>query len=568
MTDAAPAGAGDPRPVPAGAADATPAETRPAPAEGHAGGRGRSVALAAVVLLIVLAALTRLPDLATRGTWDADQGHDMLVLRSLVRDGVVPLLGPPTSIGDFHHGAFYYYLLAPAAWLTGGDSPLAVTAAIALAGIAAVVVTWWLASSIAGPAAGFAAGLLMALSASAIDESTFIWNPNLIALSSALALAGAWRAWSTGRPRWWLLAAAGTAMTMQCHVLGVTLLPVIGALWVADIRRRPDGAGERPTRRDVVLFGLAGLALIALTYVPLAIHELTTDFAEIRAALVFIEGGGGSTQASLPVRALVVLLRVVSWPLSGLITTTFAAALTLLGVVVGIVVWRWRSTDAAERVGVRWLGLGLAWTAAFLTMAAPSLAVIVPGLPNDHYHAFADPMVFILVGIGFAVPWRAFQAAGAGRTVRDWLPAALATAGLVAIIGLNVTLWPPAAAPDGGFPAAEAAAARIAAATGDRSVAIRSLPVFKSPDTFVYPLTRDGIPIVPENETRTLVIVCDSLFETAIGAPCGGPAESASLAQNVFTPLGSDPGTTQPPLETRDQFEAAPGRWVTVYVAR
>ena len=45
------------------------------------------------------------PALATRGMWDADQGHDMLVLRAFVRDGVVPLLGPPTSIGDVHHGA-------------------------------------------------------------------------------------------------------------------------------------------------------------------------------------------------------------------------------------------------------------------------------------------------------------------------------------------------------------------------------------------------------------------------------------------------------------------------------
>jgi hypothetical protein len=31
-----------------------------------------------------------LPDLATRGTWDGDQGHDMLMLRALVRDGIVP----------------------------------------------------------------------------------------------------------------------------------------------------------------------------------------------------------------------------------------------------------------------------------------------------------------------------------------------------------------------------------------------------------------------------------------------------------------------------------------------
>ena len=38
---------------------------------------------ALVVLgLIVLACLLRLPNLATRGTWDGDQGHDMLVLRA------------------------------------------------------------------------------------------------------------------------------------------------------------------------------------------------------------------------------------------------------------------------------------------------------------------------------------------------------------------------------------------------------------------------------------------------------------------------------------------------------
>ena len=195
--------------------------------------------------LLVLAAFLRLPDLATRGTWDSDQGHDMLVLRAFVRDGVVPLLGPPTSIGDVHHGALYYYLLSPAALLTGGDSPLAVVTLIALAGIAAVLVTWWLARDIGGPVAGLVAGLAMAVSASAVDESTFIWNPNLIALSSAIALAGAWRAWTTRDPRWWLLAAVGTAITMQCHVLGVTLLPIVGGLLVADARSRGPGSRAR-----------------------------------------------------------------------------------------------------------------------------------------------------------------------------------------------------------------------------------------------------------------------------------------------------------------------------------
>jgi len=132
-------------------------------------------------VILVVATVLRFVNLSTRGTFDADQGHDMHVLHDLVASGQIPLLGPPTSIGDFHHGVLYYYLLAPAAWLSGSN-PLAVTAAIALAGVLAVAVVWWLARSIGGPVAGAVAGLLMAVSSSAVDESTFIWNPNLIAL--------------------------------------------------------------------------------------------------------------------------------------------------------------------------------------------------------------------------------------------------------------------------------------------------------------------------------------------------------------------------------------------------
>ena len=72
-------------------------------ARGRGWSSGRADALVLLGLL-ALAALLRLPSLATRGTWDADQGHDMLVLRTFVQDGVVPLLGPPTSIGDVGPG--------------------------------------------------------------------------------------------------------------------------------------------------------------------------------------------------------------------------------------------------------------------------------------------------------------------------------------------------------------------------------------------------------------------------------------------------------------------------------
>lgn len=332
-------------------------------------------------VLLVVAAAMRFPNLVTRGTWEADQGHDMLTLRVLVRDGIVPLLGPPTSIGDVHHGAWYYYLLTPAAALSGGDSPLAVVGFIALAGVAAVGVVWWLARQMGGPVAGAVAGSAMALSAAAIDESTFIWNPNLIAFSSALALGGAWRAWQGGDRRWWLLAAIGTAVTMQCHVLGAALLPMVAVPFLADARRRPLG------------WVTAGVpAVFVVAYLPLLVNELTTGGSELRAALEYLAAGRGAGEAAVPVRFGIVGLRVLSWPLTGLITDGFLAAVVAAAGVIAIAWWRSR-VGGPDQLAARWLGLGLLWSTAFLTIAAPSLAAVVPGLPNDHYHAFADPMV-------------------------------------------------------------------------------------------------------------------------------------------------------------------------------
>jgi 4-amino-4-deoxy-L-arabinose transferase-like glycosyltransferase len=505
--------------------------------------------------ILVLAAVLRLPDLAGRGTWDADQGHDMLVLRHLAFDGQIPLLGPPTSIGDFHHGVLYYLLLAPAAFMSGAD-PVAVTTWIALGGIAAVATTGWLARSIGGPWAGIAAGLVLAASATAVEESTFIWNPNLIALSSSIALAAAWRAHRTGRARWWVLAGVAAVVTMHCHVLGVILTPIVAALLVADWRARRHGRSS--VARRIGWAAVAWVAIAALSYVPLAIHELGSDASELRAAAAFLAGGGGSSPIALPARVPIVFFRVLGWPLTGLLTDALLAAFLAALLVAAIVIWRgWlsRGVEAGERTGVRWLGLGLAWTVLALAAGASGLATIVPGLPNDHYHAFADPMVVALVGIGTAAlirrgPWAARLAAGSI---------------VVLIVGFNLATQPAAVAPDGGWRAAQAAAQRVASGSGAGGVVLDSLPAFKSDEALRFPLERLAVPILGPTDPirfdpavdRSLVILCDQLFHEAIGASCGGSAEDARAAALLAaSPL-------RPSLA--DRFEAAPGRWISVY---
>jgi flagellar biosynthesis protein FliQ len=450
----------------------------------------------------------------------------MLVLRAFVRDGQVPLLGPPTSIGDFHHGVLYYDLLAPIAALTGGDSPVAILATIALGNVIAVAIVWGLAGAIGGRLAAAVAGLAMALSPSAIEESTFIWNPNLIALSSSIALTGAWLAWTRRRAAWWILAGLGATLTMHLHVLGIALLPPLAVAFAADLRR-----ARSAERRPLLLAALGVVLLIAASYVPLAINEITHDFAETRAAASFLAGGGPAAPGpGLPVRILFIALRIVTWPLIGLVTTAPGAVVLLAatGVVV-LLAGACLGDPGARRTAARWAAATLAWSSAVLAIAAPSLATVVPGLPNDHYHAFLDPIVFIALGVGLA-----------GLAGRGVAGAAAALAIVVGLTAFQVGVRPGPTSPDGGWAGAQLAGARIVAELDDRPAALLGLPAFKPTDAYGYPLIRAGWPPVPIEDAAVLVVLCDRLFETAIGAPCDGPAETAAMAAHPeFGPLAA-----------------------------
>ena len=244
--------------------------TRDAVGASAAASRRRS-AVDLAVLLGLLASSPRAcacPDLATRGTWDADQGHDMLVLRALRarrrrsrcsarrrRSATSITARPTTSCSPRPRRS------------TGGDSPLAVVFEIALFGIAAVGVTWWLARSIGGPVAGLVAGLAdggLGLRDRGIDlhlepephrphERDRAGRPRGGPGRPAAPAGGCWPP-------------SATAATMQCHVLGVDA--PAGRRRAARRGCASARAGRRASGRPASA-GLAGLAIVAASYVPL-----------------------------------------------------------------------------------------------------------------------------------------------------------------------------------------------------------------------------------------------------------------------------------------------------------
>lgn len=544
-----------------------------------------------LVGLLALAAVLRLPGLEVRGEFDADQGRIMLALERWLRDGEVPLLGPPASIGGVHHGALFYYLLAPAAVL-GGLEPGAVVTVVALAGIATVGLVWFAARSIGGRSAGFVAGLLTAVSATEVARSTSLWNPGIVPLGAALTLAAGWTAWSRRCPAAWLAAGAGSTLALQGHLLSALVIVPLWALALADLRRSRGRA-----RRRLSQFLAGALGIVALSYVPLLASELGSNFAEVRALLTYAAGVGAETSGAgeLPL-PVIVAIRTASWSLVGLVTRAPALAITTTAALATGTIWaavrlghaasRTESAElggaktdpdlAEQRTAIRWLGGSLLVAVTGLTLAAPGLGSVVEVLPVDQYHAAADPLVLVLAGLLTAALARGVRRATTGDRAAQrpsglgvWLVeggAAVAVGGLVL---WNLAGQPPAPAPDGSWPAARAAASRVSMAVpSGEAIVLRSLPSFTAPDAYTFALHAagrtavgpSGAPSGPDSNATVpspapataLVVVCHERLVPVAEPGCGGPAERAWLDGRGWRLI--------------DRFAAAPDRVLSVYL--
>ena len=256
-----------------------------------------------------------------------------------------------------------------------------------------------------------------------------------------------------------------------------------------------------------VLGGLAGgAAIVGVLFLPLLVHELQTGFQETRlvtrlrphAVAVRSIGGG-------PVSAIAfTLLRVIGWPLIGLVTDVPAAE---------------RDPGRGRRRHSPPLGsCGLAaqrrqvfagssgsspgarsrWRSRRRHSSASS-----PGLPNDHYHAFVDPIVVILIGVpaaGFLS--RALDAWRSTRRPNTAIAVIAIAADLMALVAVTVIRTPPAVDPNGGWPAMRDAGVRVAAFAAGRPVFLYGLPEFKLPDTLGFPIEFAGNDVADRTGTN------------------------------------------------------------------
>jgi hypothetical protein len=534
---------------------------------GRLGVQARELGCLAAILAVAAAA--RLANLPARGGWDSDQGTEMLAMLNAVHGGGLPTFGPLASVGGFHHGALYYDLLLPATWIGNGD-PTFVVAEIALLSLVVVPIVWWIARSIGGMAAGLMAAGLAAVSASLIGYATFIWNPTLIEPAAAVAFLGAWEAWRTARPQWWLVAAAGSAVAMQSHVAAGVIVVPMAAAFLAALRGAPPCR-----RRRVAAWGAAAVALVALSYLPLIAYELGHDFSETRGMIGFFTGPDSTPARDPLTRLLFSTIRILAWPLTqwplvGL-RSSFLPSVAVAATLALSLVWRFgktggaagspkapagapdRTTGAAQRAafeeheGLRFVGGMLLLVILTLGLGLKAVSE-VQNLPTEQYHVVADPLVLVAAGLALAGIWRA-----GGSGLARQIGRAAALVALSGLVAWNVGQWPPLTSPDGGWPAAHAAAQRLEADARGGSIAFVALPAIKGADAYVYPLTYDGANLTTPADAGTVVVLCDSYWVTS---GCGDPTAEAGWLSDASAGAG---------LQFVERFSPAPDRTLSVY---
>jgi hypothetical protein len=485
-----------------------------------------AIELAALIAIFLTGAALRLVNLPVRGGWDSDQGTEMLAMRAALAAGRLPTFGPAaiSVSSSFHHGALYYDILLPAAWLGNGD-PTWVVAEIALLSLIVIPITWWIARSIAGPAAGLTTAFLAAISAALVGYATFIWNPDLVQPGAAVAFLGAWQALRTGRAAWWGVAAVGAAVATQAHIAAAVIVLPLAVAFLVDLRR-----GPARRRRRTALWGLAGALIFVATYLPVIFHEVGNNFSETRGVLAYFSDPNSTSTTGPLLRLIFAMIRLLAWPLTrwpmvdrngGVMVAFMVATAIIMGLV-----WRLGvtartaaaadpsapasapSTSAVERFGIRLIGCWLFILIFALSLGLHAVSEVQAGeLPTEQYHVVVDPLVFIAVGLIAAGLWRELPKRWLTTTRR-----AVALIALAALVAWNAGHMPALTSPDGGWPAAQAAATRVEQDAAGSPTALVPLFAEKGSDAYLYPLTRDDFALVSPANARVVILLCDTYW--------------------------------------------------------
>lgn len=227
-------------------------------------------------LILLVAAILRLYKLDEYGYF-ADQARDLLEVRNWLTLGKIPLQGPLTSMGTFHLGPLYYYLITPFVIIARFD-PIGAVYFEVFDGLLLVALGFLLFYKFVDLSTAFIFALLVTLSPLAISLSKGSWNPHPQLLVTLLLVFSFMQFVKTGFLKYIFISAVLIGLGVQLHYTFLTnafsLLVMIFLF-----------------KREMVLNYKMWLLFIfgfLLPLIPFLVGQFLNGFADINQAWLYI----------------------------------------------------------------------------------------------------------------------------------------------------------------------------------------------------------------------------------------------------------------------------------------
>jgi len=212
-----------------------------------------------------------------------EQGRDMLALSSTI-GGDLNLIGPPTSIPGFFHGALSYWSFIPAFLIARGD-PYLVTVILILINLASFLFLFDAVKSLFGRQAAYMAIIMLSFSYASVVYARWLLHPNLVPATASFLIFFLVKA--RKNPRFLPVVAASWGLLFHLEAMpAVGVLPAVAAsLWILKIKLDFKN----------VLMSLVVMGLIFSSYL---VFDLRNGFLLTKSVLSFVSGNGGLASMS------------------------------------------------------------------------------------------------------------------------------------------------------------------------------------------------------------------------------------------------------------------------------
>ncbi len=181
--------------------------------------------LVILILILILAGFVRLYRISDYMHFLGDEGRDVLVVKRMIVDHKITLLGPITSVGSIYLGPIYYYFMTPFLFIFNMN-PVGPAVMIALLSLATIVLIFCIGLNYFNLSTAVIASLLYALSPLVIVHSRFSWNPNAVPFFATLVIFSLLRICINRDFRWTWVLGISLGILVQLHYIAILFIPL------------------------------------------------------------------------------------------------------------------------------------------------------------------------------------------------------------------------------------------------------------------------------------------------------------------------------------------------------